>query len=373
MNLESTGPVRSPLHYCHERAGARFAEFGGWLMPLDYAGSGVLAEHRAVREAVGVFDVSHLGKVRVAGPGAKAWLDTMLTADLGHATPGTAQYQLLCTEQGGVVDDLIAYPRADDEVLLIPNAANCASVASILAGSAPVGVQVCDEHERHAIIAVQGPASPALMDALGLPAGLDYMSFTDARLGDIDVTVCRSGYTGERGYELVVDPGRAESVWLAVFSAGASLGARPCGLAARDTLRTEMGYALHGHELSSQIDPVSAGLSWAVGWEKPDFRGARALRRIRAEGPARRLRGLLAAGRGIPRPGMDCLAAGDKDGSRPIGRVTSGTFSPSLRTGIGLAFLDASVTPGQHVGVLVRNRIEDFEVVKTPFRPSAVR
>ncbi len=373
MSVESTGPVRSPLHADHERLGARFAEFGGWLMPLEYTTGGVLAEHRAVREAVGVFDVSHLGKVRVSGAGAKTWLDTVLAADLGRVPVGVAQYQLLCTEQGGVVDDLIACPRADDDVLLVPNAANCASVAKILAAGAPAGVRVDDEHQRHAIIAVQGPASADLLDSLGLPVDLDYMSFTQTHLGDVAITVSRSGYTGERGYELILDPERASGVWLAILAAGVPFGVRPCGLAARDTLRTEMGYPLHGHELSTSIDPLSAGLGWAVGWDKPDFHGARALRRIRAKGPARRLRGLRASGRGIPRPGMDCVDLDQQPDAPIIGKVSSGTYSPSLRTGIGLAFLDASVATGQHVGVLVRGRTEEFEVVKLPFRPSAVR
>ncbi|SER47716.1 aminomethyltransferase [Propionibacterium cyclohexanicum] len=365
-------PQQSPLHACHERQGARFVTFGGWQMPVEYAGGGVLSEHAAVRTAAGVFDVSHLGTVRVSGPGAMSWLNTVLANDLGRLRPGSAQYQLLCTERGGVVDDLIAYLLADDELLLVPNAANCAQVAQILRDLAPRGIEVADEHGRHAIIAVQGPSSPALLESLGLPTQMEYMSFATAALAGVPLSVCRSGYTGERGYELIVDAGRAEGIWLAVLSAGAPLGARPCGLGARDTLRTEMGYALHGHELSLEIDPVSAGLSWAIGWDKPRFRGREALVEIRSAGPARRLRALRASGRAIPRGGMHCFAADQGPGSPSLGTVTSGTYSPSLRVGIGLAYLDAHVQPGQHVGIQVRSRLEDFEVVKPPLWPSRV-
>ncbi|MGE5764734.1 MAG: glycine cleavage system protein T, partial [Mycobacterium leprae] len=240
---------RSPLHERHLACGARLGEFGGWEMPLSYAG--VLEEHAAVRGAVGVFDVSHLGKARVRGPGAAAFVDACLTNALGRIGPGQAQYTLCCDDAtGGVVDDLIVYLGGDDEVFLVPNAANTAAVVRRLAGAAPPGVAVTDEHEDHAVLAVQGPRSAAVLDALGLSTDLAYMAFTDTRWGDVPLVVCRTGYTGERGFELLPRAGDAPQVWDALLAAASPLGGRPCGLGARDTLRTEMGYPLHGQDLS---------------------------------------------------------------------------------------------------------------------------
>ncbi len=357
---------QSPLHERHITAGAKMAEFGGWAMPVEYVGAGVLAEHAAVRGAVGMFDVSHLGKVLVAGPGALDHLNRRLTNDLSALAAGKAQYHLLCNEQGGVVDDLIAYVVSPDRVLLIPNAANASTVAGLLKQDAPAGVHLTDLHHDRAVIAVQGPRSDEVLSAIGLPVDLDYMSFQEL---DPSTTICRTGYTGERGCELVVPADAAEEWWDRLAEAGAPFGVQFCGLGARDTLRTEMGYALHGHELSPSIDPVSAGVSWAIGWDKPEFDGKDALAAIRAAGPPRRSRGILASGRGIPRPGMEVLDADEQ----PIGVVTSGTFSPSLRTGIGLALVDAGHLPGTPVGVRVRQRIEAFDLVKAPFVDSHVR
>ena len=362
--MDAAALSRSPLHERHERLGAKFAPFSGWLMPLEYAG--VLAEHRAVREGVGLFDVSHLGKLRVTGPGAAAYLNTRLANDLGRIVPGKAQYTLLGTPDGGVTDDLIAYLNTPDDVLLIPNAANAAAVAARLADGAPAGVQVVDQHHEFAIIAVQGPGSPDALAAVGLPADMDYMAFETVQRGGVAFTVCRTGYTGEHGYELVVPAARAGQVWdeLAALD-----GVRPCGLGARDTLRTEMGYPLHGQDISPDISPVEAGLVWAVGWDKPVFDGADAMRALRAQGPTRRLRGLTAVARAIPRPGM---AVVDAAGAQ-IGQVTSGTFSPTMRRGIALALVDVAHGLGERVGVRVRDRVEEFDVVKPPFVPAHVR
>ncbi|WP_232548533.1 glycine cleavage system aminomethyltransferase GcvT [Propioniciclava soli] len=359
--------LTSPLHDRHVALGAKFAEFGGWSMPLQYAG--VVAEHHAVRQAVGVFDVSHLGKARISGPGARAFVNACLTNDLDRIGPGQAQYTLCCAPDGGVVDDLIVYLRADDDVFCIPNAANTAEVVRLLAEAAPEGLTVENQHAEFAVIAVQGPLSDDVLTALGVDAEFDYMQFRTGRIADAELTVCRTGYTGERGYELVCRSEDAGAVWDAVMAAGADLGITPCGLGARDTLRTEMGYALHGHELSPEITPVMAGLVWAVGWDKPTFWGADALRAERAAGPSRRLRALQAPGRAIPRPGMDVV---DADGA-VIGTVTSGTFSPTLTVGIGLALLDPPFKPGSEVGVAVRNRIEPFSVEKAPLVTPQVR
>ncbi|MPQ97637.1 glycine cleavage system aminomethyltransferase GcvT [Modestobacter sp. I12A-02628] len=368
----------SPLHDRHVAAGAKLADFGGWSMPIEYAGGGVLSEHTAVRTGVGLFDVSHLGTATVRGPGAAAFVDSCLTNDLGRIGPGQAQYTLCCIPDGedragGVVDDLIVYLHADDDVLLVPNAANAAAVLARLADAAPAGVTVTDRHTEVAVFALQGPRSAEVLAGVGLPGQqLSYMSFAETPgAGGDEVTVCRTGYTGEHGYELLVAADRAGALWDAVLAAGEPEQIRPCGLGSRDTLRTEMGYPLHGHELSADITPNQARSGWAVGWRKPAFWGRAALLAEKEAGPARTLWGLRAPGRGIPRPGMAVLdAAGER-----IGEVTSGTFSPTLRTGIALALLDrtAGVGDGSEVAVDVRGRPQPVQVVKPPFVESHVR
>src|SRR5688572_5853317 len=314
----------SPLHEKHLALGAKMAEFGGWLMPLEY--TGVLKEHAAVRESVGVFDVSHLGKAVVRGPGAAAYVNACLTNDLGRIEPGKAQYTLCCDDAtGGVVDDLIAYLHGDDHVFLIPNAANTAEVVRRLADQAPEGVEVVDQHDDFCILAVQGTRSDEVLEAVGLPTGHDYMSFVEATFDGEPVVVCRTGYTGERGYELVAANTVAGALWDALMAAGEPFGVTPAGLGARDTLRTEMGYPLHGQDISLDVTPVQARINWALGWKKPDgFWGSRVLAKQKEAGPSRLLRGLVATGRGIPRPHMDVF---DGAGAR-LGEVTSGTFSP---------------------------------------------
>ena len=362
------GLLVSPLHPRHVDSGAKFASFGGWSMPREFTGA--VKEHNAVRSSVGVFDVSHLGKVIVRGPGAAAYLNRCLTNDLEKIGPMQAQYTLCCDDDGGVVDDLIVYLRSPDDVLLVPNAANTAEVVRRLAADAPAGVEVLDRHPDFAILAVQGPLSDEVLQQAGLPTGHDYMAFTEVAVAEESVVVCRTGYTGERGYELVVPSGAAGQVWDAVMRAGADHGIVPAGLAARDTLRTEMGYPLHGQDISPSVTPVQARLGWAVGWKKESFWGAEALRAEKAAGPSRVLRGLLATGRGIPRPGMRVLAAHDE---RSLGEVTSGTFSPTRRVGVALGLLAAEVAEGDQVTVDVRGRREPFTVVRPPFVSPGVR
>ena len=357
---------RSPLHQRHVALGAKLADFGGWEMPIEYPGGGVVKEHTAVRDAVGVFDVSHLGKAEVRGPGAAAFVNSTLSNDLGRIGPGRAQYTLCCDDaSGGVVDDLIAYYTADDDVFLIPNAANTAEVVRRLQAAAPDGIEVRDLHEDFGVLAVQGPGSDEVLEKLGLPTGgaLDYMAFARATWAGKSVTVCRTGYTGERGYELVPRWEDAPALWDAILVAGETAGIRPCGLGARDTLRTEMGYPLHGQDLSLDITPVQARCGWAVGWKKPRFWGRDVLLAEKEAGARRLLWGLLGLERAIPRPHM---AVGASSGGS-VGEVTSGTFSPTKKVGIGLALLDRSVSEGDEVVVDVRGRSARFRVVKPPF------
>ena len=349
------------------------ADFGGWQMPIEYSasGGGVIAEHTAVRSAVGIFDVSHLGKATVAGPGARDFVNSCLTADLGKIGPGQAQYTLCCTDDGGVVDDVFSYLVSDEQVFLMPNAANADEVVGRLAAAAPAGVGVTNQHEDFAVLAVQGPKSPQLLQALGLPSELDYVSFVDAEFGGRPVRVCRTGYTGERGYELIPAWDDAAALWDALLDNAGDLGGRPAGLGARDTLRTEMGYPLHGQDLTREISPVQAGFSWAVGWQKPAFWGREALLAEKEAGPARRLRGLLVTDRGVPRGHMNVL---DPHG-QVIGQTTSGTFSPTLKQGIALALLDTGADLGEagEVSIEVRGRTLAAKVVQLPFVPSHVR
>ena len=369
----------SPMHERHVSAGARLVGFGGWQMPLQF--TGIVAEHLAVRAAAGLFDVSHLGKVRVRGPGAAEFVNACLTNDLARIGPGRAQYTLCCTDGGGVVDDLIAYLRSDDEVFLVPNAANAGDVARRLQAAAPPGLAVVDEHCDHAVLAVQGPRSPGVLAAAGLPSGFGYMSFVDAMWRGRPVTVCRSGYTGEHGYEVLPHWEDAASMWDALLAAGAPAGLVPCGLGARDTLRTEMGYPLHGQDLSVSVTPVQAGLGWAVGWDKERFWGRAALRAEKSAGPARRLWGLRAGDRAVPRPHMRVRttsagpagSAADEATGETVGEVTSGTFSPTLRVGIGLALLAATIGAGADVTVDVRGRPVAMTVVRPPFVPRSPR
>ncbi|NEE01765.1 glycine cleavage system aminomethyltransferase GcvT [Phytoactinopolyspora halotolerans] len=357
---ETETPARTALYDRHVELRAKFAEFGGFEMPLQY--QGVVAEHEAVREQVGLFDVSHLGKVRVTGPGARAFVDSCLTNALEKIGPGEAQYTLCCDESGGVVDDLIVYLRSDEELLLVPNAANTTEVIRRLEAAAPDEVEIRDERARLSILALQGPNSDAVLSALWIPVGHSYMSFVDAEFNDVPITVCRTGYTGERGYEIIAASDSVHVIWDALLASGEPQGITPCGLGARDTLRTEMGYPLHGQDLSREISPLQGRSGWAVGWSKPAFWGRDALLEEKEAGPKRRLRGIRATGRGIPRPGMVVTVGGAE-----VGVVTSGTFSPTLKQGIGLALLPRDVSDGDEVGVDIRGRSETFEVVRPPF------
>jgi aminomethyltransferase len=362
--------LRSPLHDRSVALGAKLADFGGWEMPIEYpGGGGVLKEHVAVRESVGLFDVSHLGKATVRGPGAAAFVNSCLSNDLGRIRPGKAQYTLCCDDAGGVVDDLIAYLVGDDEVFLVPNAANTAEVVRRLAAAAPADVSVTGQHQDFGVLAVQGPRSAEVLAALELPSDQEYMAYADAQFGGAPVRICRTGYTGEHGYELIPRWDDTAALWDALIEIVRSLGGLPAGLGARDTLRTEMGYPLHGQDLSLEISPLQARASWAVGWKKDAFWGRSALLAEKESGASRLLWGIEALDRGIPRAHMSVLDAAGED----VGEVTSGTFSPTLKKGIGLALLEPTVGEGDELSVDVRGRACPVRVVKPPFVESHVR
>lgn len=351
---------RTPLEREHQALGAKMGEFAGWFLPIEYAG--VLAEHQAVRSAVGLFDLTHLGKVDVEGPSAAQWLQWALTNDVSKVGPGGAQYNLVLTEQGGIVDDLIAYRVGEERFLVVPNAANTDAVLEIL-GEERRGDVVVAHRPDLCTLAVQGPRSSDLVSPLFREAdGLAYMTCAEASYRDAVVVVARSGYTGEPGFELFVPDGVAPALWRELVARGRGLGLQPCGLGARDTLRLEMGYPLHGNDISTERTPLEAGLSWAVAFDKGDFRGRDALIRRKEQGVAVRLRGLRMTGKLIPRAHYPVYLADER-----VGETTSGGFSPTLRRGIALAYLRADVEPGHTVTVDVRGRRGEAEVVKPPF------
>jgi len=365
MSSESDQLRTTALTGWHLAAGAKMGNFAGWSMPLEYP-SGTVTEHRAVRSGCGLFDVSHMGTLRVVGEQPLAGLNWVLTNDLDKLAVGEAQYTMLCDDQGGVVDDMIVTWLSADTAIIVPNAANTAAVRDALESAVRQGsdgATLVDESAATAIFAVQGPKSNEVLAEIGLPSELAYMTAVIATFEGVEVVVSRSGYTGERGYEILAPNERAVALWEAIAVQPI---VTPVGLGARDTLRTEMGYALHGQDLSAQIDPVTAGLSWAVGWDKPEFVGRDRLIELKSTGPLRRLRGIRFLERGIPRPGMSVLLDGAE-----VGEITSGTFSPTLREGIGLALVDASVSLGQAVAVDVRGRSVAAEIVRPPFVPSS--
>jgi aminomethyltransferase len=350
----------SPLDAAHRALGARLAAFGGWEMPIQF--TSVLEEHRACREDAVVFDVSHLGSVRVEGPGAFDALQWALTNDLRRVEPGRAQYtHLLDPDDAHVVDDIIVWWVEPDVFLVMPNASNTAGVTTALgeaAAQAPGASQADDVTASRAVLAVQGPHARArLAGVLDAAASVPRLHVRPVH-HRFDGWAAGTGYTGEDGVELHVPAADAPAVWDALLAAGI----RPAGLGARDTLRLEAGFPLHGHELGPGITPLQAGLGWVARFDKGPFRGREPLLAERERGVARRLRGLLGEDRRVPRAGCPVLVDGE-----PAGEVTSGNFSPTLGRGIALAFLPPAVADGTAVTIDVRGRPVPATVVPTPF------
>lgn len=346
--------LRSPLHQEHERLGAKLVDFAGWMMPLHY--TGVVTEHLATRNEAALFDVSHLGKLILPAETVES-LDQLLPGKVVGLGEWQAGYNLVLNERGGIVDDIFVY-RRPDSILLVPNAANVSAVKSHLLEDG--GLATEDARERWAILALQGPQSHEIGERLAPDLSqLKLHEFTDTKIGGAQVQAARTGYTGEFGFEFFVEWDEAPNFWNLLIEAGA----KPAGLGARDTLRLEMGYPLHGHEITEETNPIEASLSWVVDWNKPKFQAREILQAIRDKGPERKLVGLLAHGKGIPRAGYAVLHDGE-----PVGEVTSGNFSPVLRKGIALAYVPAELAqPGTMLAVEVRGRRAEVEVRKPPF------
>jgi aminomethyltransferase len=338
---------RTPLYERHRALGARMVPFAGWEMPVQY--EGVIQEHRAVRADCGVFDVSHMGELEVEGPRAHELLQSQLANDLDKVEPGAAQYTLLTNERGGIVDDLIAYRLEPGRYLLIVNASNREADFQWLKEREIPGSDVRDVSDEYALLAVQGPRSISRLGLEDAPA----FTFAMQELDGIECMVNRTGYTGERGVELMVPAEDAEELWDRVLERGAV----PCGLGARDTLRLEVCYPLHGNDVGPDTDAISAGLGWVCALDK-EFTGADELRRIKEAGPERKLVAFVMEETGVPRQGM-AIAGG--------GEVTSGTHSPMLDRGIGMGYVPAAqAEPGAELTIDVRGRDRRARVVKKP-------
>ncbi len=342
----------SPLHSFHERLGARFTDFGGWTMPVQY--EGVIAEHMAVRRGVGVFDVSHLGRFAVTGAGATEIVRVQLCNDIAHITPGRAQYTMALNERGGVVDDIIVWRFADDDYWIMPNGTNFDVILERFRAGSGDGVTVEPVRDATALVAVQGPDSPEVVRrVLGSMPGR--FRVETGTFEDHPFWAAGTGYTGERGAEIAVPLAAADALFGAIVDAGAT----PCGLGARDTLRLEMGYPLWGQDLDEETTPLEAGLEWVVAWDH-EFVGKEALERQRREGLAKRLVAFETEGRKIPRHGH-ALRGGVSHGT-----VTSGNFSPILERGIGMGYLSPPYD-GDSVEVRIRKDWVEAEVVTPPF------
>ncbi len=348
---------RTPLFDAHVRAGAKLVPFGGWEMPVQY-GDGIRAEHLAVRNATGIFDVSHMGEVAISGPDAEAFLQRVYSNDVAKIAVGGAQYALLCNEDGGVLDDLFTYRLDADRYLTVTNAANHeADFAWLQAHTDGFDVEVADVADQYAMLAVQGPIAREIVQAIADSPLPPRMQAAQRIVCGRQALACGTGYTGEDGVELLLDPADAEAVWDAIVERGAV----PCGLAARDTLRLEVCFHLYGNDLCTDRNPIEAGLGWACA-EDTGFIGSDAVREARESGTAEKLAAFRLTGSGIPRQGNPVVGGGT---------VTSGTMSPSLGVGIGMAYVPAeSASPGTELEIDVRGKIRPAVVARKPlYRP----
>jgi aminomethyltransferase len=358
--------LRTPLHEAHRQLGARLVPFAGYEMPVQY--SSIIEEHRTVRSAVGLFDLSHMGEIEVRGDEAVAFLRYALVSDPGTLVIGQAQYSMACQDDGGIIDDLICYRLEDDRFLVVCNASNRAAVLGHLEellARGDFGATLEDRSERTALIAPQGPNAAALLAELtdlDLAAIGNYRSAPGTVAG-VECMVARTGYTGEDGFELFCDARRARHVWDAVFETGQRHGLKPCGLGSRDTLRLEAGMPLYGNELSRDTNPFEVNLGRVVKLEKGEFIGRAALQAVQQTGPARKLIGLEMRDNAIPRAGYPVQVDGQQ-----VGHITSGTLSPTLGTKIAMALVPAELAGiGNAFEVVVRERPYRAEQVKLPF------
>ncbi|NLV23281.1 MAG: glycine cleavage system aminomethyltransferase GcvT [Deltaproteobacteria bacterium] len=360
---------KTALHGIHRLLGAKMVPFAGWEMPVNYP-TGVIEEHLAVRRKAGLFDVSHMGQIRVTGFQALAFIQYLTTNDASQLTPGQVQYTIICYPNGGTVDDTTLYRVGNGEYLFCVNASRCDedfAWMETIAAEKGFDVQLANLSDEYGLLALQGPAAGAILGKItgaGL-AGLPSFHFVEEKVAGVCALISRTGYTGEDGFELYLPANETAAVWNALMDAGQDQGLLPVGLGARDTLRLEKKYALYGHELSADITPLEAGLAWVVKFDKADFNGKAALEELKRNGIPRQLVCLQMEEAGIPREKYLVY-----DGDRPIGTVTSGTLSPSLRQGIAIALVAAgSWKPGQRLKIDIHGRKRSALIIKPPFYP----
>lgn len=357
--------AKTPLWDEHRALGGRMVPFAGYEMPVQY--EGVVKEHQAVRERVGLFDVSHMGELLLEGPGALEVVDRVVTNDVKKLEVGQAQYTVACNDAGTILDDLIVYRRGADRFLVVCNASNRDKMAPHFAAHAEGRCRFEDASDRTALLALQGPRAEDVLRAAGASdalAGLAPFRIGEGKVAGVECLVARTGYTGEDGFELFCASADAVTLWRALLEAGKPLGIAPAGLAARDTLRLEARLHLYGNDMDETIGPYEAGLAWTVKLDKGDFVGREALARAKEAGPAKRLVGFEMTGRGIARHGYPIVGPDGRD----VGVVTSGSPAPTLGRNIGLGYVPAELSAiGTKLGVRIRDKVIDAVVVKTPF------
>ncbi len=359
---------RTPLHRCHLQLGARMVPFAGYEMPVQY--TGVIEEIKAVRKAAGLFDVSHMGQVSVRGTNALSEVNKLVTNNVEKLALGQAQYNMLCNERGGVIDDLVVYRRSPDEVFICVNAGNRKEDVTWIRSRLGGGVEFKDLSDDTALLALQGPKAEAILCRLSPPdkvKNLKYYWAVETTVFDRPCYLSRTGYTGEDGFELYLPASEAAVVWDRLLELGRAEGLQPIGLGARDTLRLEMGYPLHGHELSPELTPLASGQTWVVKLDKPvPYVGQKALQAEAAAGPEKQLKAFLVDDRRIPRAGYRiCL-----EDKTPVGEITSGSLSPHLNQPIALGFVGKKWAASDKLFVEVREDLIPARVVKLPFVPS---
>ena len=357
---------KTPFYQKHLEWGAKIVEFAGFLMPIQY--KSIIHEHRKVRESVGVFDVSHMGEFEIGGPGATDFLQFLTINDVSVLEPYQAQYSAMCYNDGGIVDDLLIY-KFPDRYMLVVNAANIEKDYNWIVENAPDNVEVKNISDETALLAIQGPKSIDLLLKVSRDQSLKslpYYHFAEGMVADVECVISRTGYTGERGYELYHSPVDSEKLWDVIFEAGREFEVEPVGLGARDTLRLEMKYMLYGNDITQDTNPLEAGLGWITKLDKGRFIGKEALLKIKEAGLKRRLVCIKMKGKGVPRPHYKVFKNGEE-----IGEFTSGTMSPSLNVGIGLAYVKQGMhKSGTEVEVDIRGKLFQAEIVKPPFVPS---
>jgi aminomethyltransferase len=360
----------TPVIDIHKELGGKLVPFAGWKMPIQF--QGVIQEHQCVRDGVGIFDVSHMGEIEIRGSSAKALLQKLMTNDIDTMQDNQALYTLMCLENGGVVDDLLVHRFSEDHYFLCVNASNAEKDFQwILKNSDSYDATVQNTSSNTAQFAVQGKNSEALLQKLCEISlnEIKYYHFKKEKIHNFESIIARTGYTGEDGFEVYIDVEHAETVFRAIIDAGKEFNLQPIGLGARDTLRMEMGYALYGNEINEESKPLEAGLGWVIKFGKEDFIGKGELEKQKKEGNARKLVGIRLLGRGVLRPHYRIMNNGV-----PVGELTSGTFSPSLNTGIGLCYVSSEYAkPGTKLDVEIRKLNVPAEVVKPPFLPTRVK